>query len=599
MTTFKVENPLSVRLYWAIKAVIALFYLLPQTPVMATPLSSPDRSLYELLERSYHIRDWEHCLLLADSLYRAYPRSQYLSSALIIGAEAALKMRDVERALREARLLLLRFPESVYGDRARLVVAQCYLLSEQWDEAEKMLLFLKGFTTDNAIKSQVESLLSELRAFRARERVSQREIISSGDSLRVAIILPLSDFNDARGKAFLAGFIWRWGKSPYPLPLVWDSQGDPVRAARLFKEVVRDKAILGVVGGIDEAEAIGFASLTDMLGVPFITTSYSGVGLAQLGSVVFQGRADDRKLGERLGYWAVGQGKGQVAILYPQSRYGRSVWEGFRKAIENSGGVVLAEEAYPSQSTDLISYLLNLRTRAWRIQFNDSLQAQFQSSGGIWWEGEFREIEPHFITVDTGSAGSLIKRLSQSLLDSLWNVSVRKRGSSLQGMGEGGDTLLVPVSVYQSLLIVIERGMVGHIIPQVLKVNFSTQLLGDENWGDLETLMTHLRFLEGLTFVTSYPLELPEGELEEAFGGYYSDSQLMRSFLEGERAASIALFGASRSHNRAEFSAALGLIWDLETLSGPVRFLKEERVNRTTFLYRVTREGVKRADLSP
>ncbi|MFN3821861.1 MAG: hypothetical protein ACK4OO_05960, partial [bacterium] len=214
--------------------------------------------IYLQLEEAFQKKSWKECLVWADSLIKSYPQSPYFSSAILASCEANLRLRLLDKALYYAKLLIVRFPESMYIDRARLVVAQCYLLSGEWDKAERVLTYLKGFATDDTVLRRVEELLKELMSLREAQ-VGERRALTSNDSPRIAIILPLSGPYGEMGKSFLKGFFWRLGNETTFFPYIWDSEGSGIRAARLVKEIAADSTIWVVVGGMSEAEAVGIA----------------------------------------------------------------------------------------------------------------------------------------------------------------------------------------------------------------------------------------------------------------------------------------------------------------------------------------------------
>ncbi|MFN3821676.1 MAG: ABC transporter substrate-binding protein, partial [bacterium] len=337
-----------------------------------------------------------------------------------------------------------------------------------------------------------------------------------------------------------------------------------------------------------------------MVGIPFLTTSYSGDGLTSLGNKIFQGCPTDRKLGEGLGRWVVSQGNFKVGVVYPLNSYGRTLTEAFTEEVKRAGGIIIAEEGYYPGTSDLTPYLLNLRMRGWRFLFDEFLKNQYDLQGFIQWRDTFFHPKPYQLAAETLNSGSIKLRLSSSLLDSLWQIALKEK---ITGWGKSDvmssgseeatpvieDTLSIPTTVYQAVLLIIEPGMVGMVAPQWARVNFSAMLVGNEFWGDPENLITNARYLEGMVFASSSPINVDWEKVDgdEVWGEIGSDPELQKAFLEGERAAAMVIFSKERSHTRDDFTSVLGMIWGLETLSGQVKLLKAERINRSVFLYRV------------
>ena len=123
--------------------------------------------------------------------------------------------------------------------------------------------------------------------------------------------------------------------------------------------------------------------------------------------------------------------------------------------------------------------------------------------------------------------------------------------------------------------------------PQFARANITTQLLGSEMWNDREALSKVVRYLDGIVFAD--PMAANGGkeyyEFVEAVKGI-SDIEIDKYVMAGERAATMMIFASKGSQSSEDIRRRLSQIRDLETLSGKVSLLKEERVDRRVRLTR-------------
>ncbi len=521
---------------------------------------------YGDLQTSFENGDLKETLELVDRFRTNHPNSKKESSVTFIAAQAALRSRELNRARIEAHKLKLKFPDSGYMDDARMILAECDVMSEHWEDARAHLGWILGFSEDEKLVSAARSLIAELDAFfELQQSLSDTSSQPSGIP-KIGLILPLSAPETTGARAFLDGFRIGWRQFAQGEFVVFDSEGDPIRAVRLAQMLTGEEGVWGFIGGLDPSEAAGLAAMAKAEKVPFLTTA-CGVGeLTSIGRYIFQGRPDYYQIGRALGSYAMQElGLAQFGILAPMNQTGRQIVFGFKESVEPNGGAILAEEAYYPGAQDFS--MIDERI----LMLDKSALQPVLPPPGI-------EMDPGEDTTWT---------VSDRLLDSLWIADHRRLREWMTLTKNEIDSLEIPLDVYDGFLLVVEPDAVEILAPQFARFNLNTQLLGDENWADREALFRVSNYVEGLVFAE--PMNVRGGEEYYNFAAGISgvdSAGVTRRHLEGERAARMMAFAAARAEDPESMRIALSQIRDLETYSGKVSLLKEERTDRRVTLVR-------------
>ncbi|MDP8229161.1 MAG: ABC transporter substrate-binding protein [Candidatus Electryoneaceae bacterium] len=548
---------------------------------------------YRQMQETYDAERWEEAIELADGFRAQFLNSKYESSALFITAHSALYLRQLDRTRTEALRLLLTFSQSDYVDDAHYLLAQCALMQEQWDQAEEELTWVADSSADSTLRTAANHLRSELNAYREASATLAGYDPSASDfgQMRLGLILPLTGENSEFAEAFQRGFQFGWsvyGGSGEVL--CYDSECNPVRAVGLIREAVRDSAVWGIIAGPDDntqhdpAATVAMATATEMENVPFLTTLCPMDGLTTIGRNVFQGRADYHNVGNALGTLAMtmsdssGNRLTRFGILAPLTSQGRQTARGFRELIIASGGEIIAEEGYYPGTQDLNAQLDYIRTTGFRLFYDDSLRQFYAEHQHLILETLPFHPSPQLLEpILSTENDTMAWTLSSALLDSLWETNIiewRERIEDLQ----------VPLDIYDGFLLILEQDRLEMIPPQFVRFNLQTQLFGGENWAQRDILNNIQNYADDLIFAEPYAVEY--GEEYDRFVRLMvdDDEQINRYHLAGERAARIMVFATQDVDGPASVRLALSQIRDLNTLSGKISFVQEERVNRSVTL---------------
>jgi branched-chain amino acid transport system substrate-binding protein len=295
----------------------------------------------------------------------------------VLGDDAA-HVADWEDALREYSLFFngARGSEKMYlRDRVQEIVGKLSAAEAMrlWNALPKDSLaaaFLgRRVAADRRAsgdEAQAKSILDESRS--ARERAGLEEVKtgrSSGNAERViGCLLPLSGKERAIGERALRGALLAadlaGGALPSGLPIelkVRDTGTDPVRAQAAVEELAGEGvvALLGPPGKIESQLA---APKAESLGVPFLELSPDPT---RRGDLTFKLVRPREAAAAALVREAARQKARSIAILAPDSNYGRAMAQAIADAARQGGMRVAADVRFPEAATTFVDPVQKLQ----------------------------------------------------------------------------------------------------------------------------------------------------------------------------------------------------------------------------------------------
>jgi len=574
-----------------ISAIISIMCV--SVVLAAQPSAELREAAFDSLQRSYRAGRWEDVVHRIEQFRAKWPKSNRDAATTILLAEASLKLRQVETCELEARRLLVRFPESSLVSRAHLALGEAALIRGDWEEARRELGWVTGFSADTAAVRAAGMHLDELDSY--LRSLESPPPPSPALQPKVSLILPFTGSEENVAKQYLRAFLWRWKRAGFTEPPVYDTEDDPVRAVRLFQNAVRRDGCEVAVGGLTPGEAVSLAAASTSLKTPFLST-YSGLtGLAAIGPEVIQGRPDLHRVGEALARYATEQLLlRHFAVIAPSESDAKQIADGFQEAAIESGAEIIASVSYYPGSIEFGPQLQQVREAALRRSFDDSLRFVFETSNAVMLDGMLyvpsgKDVQPSSATT-VAESGAGAKTLSQAFLDSLWQDQYRRARRWMAATNREIDSLLIPTPTLDGVLMVIEPGVIEIAAPQLARYNLNRQLFGNEAWGNRELLRKVSGYVEGLIYAD--PLSGARDSTDMEFTRAMAecgDLTTTRAHYAGERAAAI-IAGSFLTLDHRPFRDRMATLYKLNTLSGQVSFLREERVVRETPLY-IVRNG--------
>ncbi|GMV43289.1 MAG: hypothetical protein AMXMBFR64_50050 [Myxococcales bacterium] len=224
-----------------------------------------------------------------------------------------------------------------------------------FDEAATLAstLLSRGIA-DMGLRGELEALV---RRYEAR----------SGTDWKVGVLLPLSGPYQAIGQSALRSVQLALLDAGSPANLaVRDTRGDGARAAEGAEELVLSEQVAAVLGPVGVRETTDAASVLQDLAVPHVVLS----SVSDLGgddTWGFRLRATDRQVTAEVLRTAAGMGIKTVAILHPDSGYGREVAAIARDLAPTFGLTAVGVVSYPAGTSD----------------FREAIRALRQAAGGL------------------------------------------------------------------------------------------------------------------------------------------------------------------------------------------------------------------------
>jgi ABC-type branched-subunit amino acid transport system substrate-binding protein len=174
----------------------------------------------------------------------------------------------------------------------------------------------------------------------------------------IGCILPLQGKARSFGKRALQGIQLAIGafqpqQSTFRVRLIiWDSQGNPVRAKEGVRFLATKRHVIAIIGPLLSHTTEAAVQEAEALKVPLITLSPLQ-GIAYKGDSIFQNSLTYASQVKTLVAYAFKeQGIRTYAILYPRSSYGLTFKGLFQKEVEHWGGEVVVSASYSDDQTD-------------------------------------------------------------------------------------------------------------------------------------------------------------------------------------------------------------------------------------------------------
>ncbi|MCB1198767.1 MAG: penicillin-binding protein activator, partial [Deltaproteobacteria bacterium] len=187
---------------------------------------------------------------------------------------------------------------------------------------------------------------------------SVAEVMSSkADGKKIGVLLPLSGPQKHIGQLVLNGLTLAVGSFTMPYQdnsielIVEDTQSQPTIARQKIKKLIFTDQVIAIIGPLTSRETEGVADLAAASEIPLITLSPKE-GITEVSETVFRNSITKKEQAI-----ALAQLTNQVldihrvAILYPETSYGKEFMEIFWKEFEKYGGNIHGAEGYQEDQT--------------------------------------------------------------------------------------------------------------------------------------------------------------------------------------------------------------------------------------------------------
>ncbi len=566
---------------------------------------------------------------------------QRLSAALIMHARTSYLLRDFKSVEKDLRRLIRYFPESRYVPHARYLMALVHFQRGDYFQSARQFLWLVDFSEDDRITAEsltsarvlldeylnlddlkklqrdtagknalalvvlveAEKLLQEREAKAAAALITEFLEKNSGSRLekelravydrtkdalrevaRIGVILPLTGSYAAEGKAILDGLRYAEDEFRRKNPrgpafefVVRDSESRIIKALREMQELARDPKVICVLGEFENFITAALAGLAEANGLPLLAPVATDVGIAGLGSSVFQLSPDLEIQARALARFAVDSLKLKTFVtIAPQDEYGRQMVDAFSQEIDSRTR---------TDSTSII-------TQRWYYGVPENMGRQFKEIREIAFkkvmEDTLREFHPDYADLDR---------------DSLWtalNESIMLEYNVKEGIVDLNSHF--PVTNIDAVFMPIYTEDVRYLARQLTYFNLRTQILGGEYWylNNLDKLRELQRYVDGTVFVSSYyydPTSLSYITFRNAFRKARGRTPERWELTGYDAAKTILQTLAQGAGSRKQVRDILARGDEIKGRANTIRLDPKRRINTEVNILKIDKTVIRRIDI--
>ena len=312
---------------------------------------------------------------------------------------------------------------------------------------------------------------------RAKNLLDTGSFATDGQT-RIALLLPLTGFNDQIGNAMKEGAEFALQEfnqnSQVQVELVIrDYSAEMTTALLQYKEMAKDRSILSVFGPIENDISAACAAISDYEKLALVSPTATDGEIGNLTNNFFQLNSTVLKRAEVLGNYAVDSLKiRRFATFSPVDKHFVKMVDRFNEVVLQDSQEVVVQEWYYPGDQDVNKQFMRIKREGLRLTFIDSLFLENPS-------------------VDSSHVDSLY-RLYQEEQTELFKETETKI-----------DSADIPVFSIGGIFVPIYKEDIKFIAPQIAYSNIQAQFLGNGDWYDTEELKKNKNYINGIIFVTS------------------------------------------------------------------------------------------------
>lgn len=249
---------------------------------------------------------------------------------------------DVKISLEELTLVEKNYRDKVFYSRMLFQIGKKYY---QLDDCDHATNYFKAFLARYPNNPDFEEVKWMMDGCQGTLRLSSRKIgglfpltgslKTYGEMMRNGVELAIEEYNagkKSRDRAVL---------------IVGDTFGSGLQAIKSTRRLIEEEKVMVLIGPASSGSLAAVANIVDAAKVPLITPSAGELGYSALSSYIFRNHLILSEEGRQLANCVIkDRGLRRIAVLAPDSKYGRTIGAAFKSAVENAGGVVLLEKYY-------------------------------------------------------------------------------------------------------------------------------------------------------------------------------------------------------------------------------------------------------------
>ena len=338
-----------------------------------------------LAKCEYNLKKYKDALLTINEMMEYYPNSSYIREAYYVSGLANYKMNKIDTALFH---LLKAFDNSAAGDAEdRIIRPIKYFYNKKTTNNlpassnfsnEKTVQLLKAIarekergTLNEKAEPEIDSKDESKSESDVSKNVNHETVKDNIPEYRIGVFTVPNNTNSKKGREdlesdFIEALKYAVGEFnnnanvKISLKIV-SSKLDSQSLGREIQSLSEDKDLLAIVGPIYSEQFGLAASIASKKGIPIISPTATGNGLASSGDFVFQANPDFITRAHAMAIFGVKRMKlKNIAVFAPKNVYGKMMSESFTREVSKRGGNIIATEFYENDGKMMQKSMLNL-----------------------------------------------------------------------------------------------------------------------------------------------------------------------------------------------------------------------------------------------
>jgi len=503
--------------------------------IFAQNYSDREKSIFEKNLNLYTDGDYKQAEQNFSLVITKLPNSPLLTTNHLMVIKSRYKLGDFTTTIDYGKKYLKNFPKSSYNDDVLFVMGNSYYHLNRYRTAARNWIQALEASDDPRMEDKLETLISRVvmykmnnedidvlntdiqpsedgemlvsiawaekefkqgENFSARERLTaslqkypdsrytnkaEKLLASSGHQFsvneRLALLLPLSGFNEDVGKSILDGakLALEEFNNQHNINLeiaVKDYGQEITKAISAFKDLSQNQNILAVVGPLENDISAACAAISHYEQLSLISPTATENDLVNYSDYFFQISTPIDIAATSIARYALDSLKiTRYATFAPIDDHFIKMVDKFTETVEMSGAQVAAQAWYYPGDQDVYKQFMKIKRVGLKLAFTDSLSEQ-------------------------------IPDITQDELDSLYKDYLALEEEKVEETKAKVDSADIPVMSIEGVFIPIFKEDLEFIAPQIAYSNIQAQYLGNNDWYNDEQLKKNKNYVNGIIFGT-------------------------------------------------------------------------------------------------
>ena len=589
--------------------------------VFAQDNSDREKIIFENNLRLYEQGDYELARQNFELVVTKLPQSPLITTNYLMLIKSLYKLKNYTDVIERCKTFLEKFPKSTYTDDVLYVLGNTYYQLDRYRTAAKSWINSLDASDDSRLEAKLENLISQVIIYKmnveeisilysdvtasengemlvsiawagkefkegknnaARERLNEsikkypnngftkkaEKLLSSNgqqfsEDERLALLLPLSGFNEEVGKSILEGAELALEEFNHQhnsnLKIAVKDYGQEItKAITAYKDLSQNQNVLGVVGPLENDITAACAAISHYEKFPLISPTATENDLVGYSEYFFQLSTPIDIVAESIAHYALDSLKiSRYATFAPLDDHFIKMVSKFTETVEKSGAQIAVQSWYYPGDQDVYKQFMKIKRTGLKLAFADSVSQQNPDI----LPGQIDSLYKDYLTVE-----------EEKMEETKVNI----------------DSADIPVSSIDGIFIPIFKEDLELIAPQIAYSNIQAQYLGNKDWYNDEQLKNNKNYVNGIIFSSDGYLNEESWDYRQfrnAFRTKYKKTPTLYAIIGYDSFKYIlqAYDSATPDMNRNQFLLNLKT---LNTYNGIYRKidLNKERVNQSVQL---------------